>query len=131
MVGGEFGKYWPSRFVVMSIRGRTRFGEQTMRNILLAGSAGLLVAFSAAGVANANNPNVPIWSPYSLNTNVGAPARHPMHRVAKATKMDAPIFSNGSSDENYMVPDSTSAANGATNVPGGQAFGAPENPAER
>lgn len=37
-----------------------------MRNILLAGTAGLLLAIGAAGVANAANPNVPTYSPYSL-----------------------------------------------------------------
>jgi hypothetical protein len=36
-----------------------------MRNLLLAGTAGLLVILGAAGVANAANPNVPSWSPYA------------------------------------------------------------------
>lgn len=98
-----------------------------MRTILLA-SAGLIIALSTAGVANANNPNVPSWSPYSLNTNAWRPQRHPMRRMAQlregraaATKAQAPIFSDGSSDENYMVPDSSAApATGAPEAPGGQ-----------
>jgi hypothetical protein len=37
-----------------------------MRNILMAGTAGLLIALGAAGAANAANPNVPTYSPYTL-----------------------------------------------------------------
>ena len=36
-----------------------------MRNLLLAGTAGLLVILGAAGVANAANPNASSWSPYA------------------------------------------------------------------
>jgi hypothetical protein len=104
-----------------------------MRNTVIAGSAGLLIALSAAGLAKANNPNVPIWSPYSLNTNVGEPVRHHWHRAgmtearAAATPMQTEIFSDGSSDQNYMGPNAT--ANSAPSLPGGQPFGAPANPA--
>jgi hypothetical protein len=106
-----------------------------MRNVLMATSAGLLVALSAAGVAKANNPNVPIWSPYSLNTTIGQPARHHWHRAgvtearAAATTVQTQIFSDGSSDQNYMGPNAT-AANSASSLPGGQPFGAPANPAD-
>jgi hypothetical protein len=107
---------------------------RTTRNILLAGSAGLLIALSAAGLAKANNPNVPIWSPYSLNTNVGEPVRHHWHRAgmtearAAAPTMETQIFSDGSSDQNYMGPNAT--ANSAPSLPGGQPFGARANPAD-
>jgi len=37
-----------------------------MRSFLTAMAAGLLFSMSAAGVANAANPNVPTWSPYTL-----------------------------------------------------------------
>jgi hypothetical protein len=37
-----------------------------MRNALMAGTAGLLIALGAAGAANAANPNVPTYSPYTL-----------------------------------------------------------------
>jgi hypothetical protein len=42
-------------------------GANTMRNILLAGTAGLLLA-AAVTMANATeqNPNVPNWSPYAI-----------------------------------------------------------------
>jgi hypothetical protein len=106
-----------------------------MRNTVIAGSAGLLIALSAAGIAKANNPNVPIWSPYSLNTNVGAPVRHHWRRAgmtearAAATTMPTQIFSDGSSDQNYMGPNAP-AANNAPTLPGGQPFGAPANPAD-
>jgi hypothetical protein len=36
-----------------------------MRNLLFAGTAGLLVTLSAAGIATAANPNAPPWSPYA------------------------------------------------------------------
>jgi hypothetical protein len=50
----------------------------SMRNFLLAGTAGLLVALSAAGVANAANPNAPSWSPYAAMGYQGdAPAMDP------------------------------------------------------
>jgi hypothetical protein len=47
-----------------------------MRNLLLAGTAGLLLTFGAAGAANAANPNVPASSPYAL-TDVGPQTRPP------------------------------------------------------
>ncbi|WP_158813650.1 hypothetical protein [Methylocapsa sp. S129] len=37
-----------------------------MRNVLLAGTAGLFVSLAVAGAANAANPNTPTWSPYTL-----------------------------------------------------------------
>lgn len=37
-----------------------------MRNLLVAGTAGLLIALGAAGAANAANPNVPTYSPYTI-----------------------------------------------------------------
>jgi hypothetical protein len=107
--------------------------ERTMRNILLAGSAGLLIALSAAGVAKANNPNVPIWSPYSLNTNVGEPVRHHWHRAgmtegraAATTDTQTQIFSDGSSDQNFMGPNATAPSSGPS-LPAGQ----PMDPADR
>ncbi|WP_158816726.1 hypothetical protein [Methylocapsa sp. S129] len=37
-----------------------------MRNLLLAGTAGLFLTIGAVGAANAANPNVPTYSPYTL-----------------------------------------------------------------
>jgi hypothetical protein len=37
-----------------------------MRNMLMAGTAGLFIVLGAAGAANAANPNVPTYSPYTL-----------------------------------------------------------------
>ena len=37
-----------------------------MRNLLMAGTAGLLLALGAVGAANADNPNVPSYSPYAI-----------------------------------------------------------------
>jgi hypothetical protein len=85
-----------------------------MRNVLLAGTAALMLAVGASGAAYANNPNVPIWSPLSINTNVGRPTYYHPHRMSEhpaafvaPTPPDRPIFSNGSSDDQHMVtPDS-------------------------
>ena len=81
-----------------------------MRNLLFAGTAGLLLVVGAAGAANANNPNVPTWSPLSINTNLGQPLhRYRGHLVKEGraayvqTAQPNPIFSDGSSDSNYLV----------------------------
>jgi hypothetical protein len=37
-----------------------------MRNMLMAGTAGLFLALGAAGAAHAANPNVPSYSPYAI-----------------------------------------------------------------
>jgi hypothetical protein len=91
-----------------------------MRNLLIAGTAGLLLAVGATGAAYANNPNVPIWSPLSINTDIGRPMyRHHAHRMSEEraayvakTQPEEQIFSNGSSEDQHMVtPDSgTNAA---------------------
>jgi hypothetical protein len=91
-----------------------------MRNVLLAGTAALMLAVGASGAGYANNPNVPTWSPLSINTNVGRPMYyHPRrmseHRAAFVTPTppDRPIFSNGSSEDQHMVTpesDNNSAA---------------------
>jgi hypothetical protein len=94
-----------------------------MRNPLIVGTVGLALTIGAAGAAYANNPNVPIWSPLSINTNVGRPMyyhRHGMseHRAALVapTPPDRPIVSNGSSqDQRIVTPDS---GNNAANDPG-------------
>jgi hypothetical protein len=97
-------------------------GKPTMRNVLLAGTAALMLAVGASGAAYANNPNVPIWSPLSINTNVGRSMYYHPHRMSEhraafvaATPPDRPIFSNGSSEDQHMVtPDS---GNNAANDP--------------
>jgi hypothetical protein len=46
-----------------------------MRNFLIAGTTGLLIALGAASGANAANPNVPTYSPYTLvQTDAPVPA---------------------------------------------------------
>jgi hypothetical protein len=40
--------------------------EETLRNIIMAGATGLLLALDATGDANAANQNVPASSPYAL-----------------------------------------------------------------
>jgi hypothetical protein len=81
-----------------------------MRNLLLTGTAGLILAIGVASTANANNSNVPTWSPLSINTDLWRPM--PRYRVRSmnegraahvTTAPSDQIFSNGSSDANYMV----------------------------
>jgi hypothetical protein len=93
-----------------------------VRNPLIAGTVGLVLTIGAAGAAYANNPNVPIWSPLSINTDIGRPMyRHHSHRMSEGraayvgqTQPDQQIFSNGSSEDQHMVtPDSSdNSANG-------------------
>ena len=45
-----------------------------MRNVLMCGTAGLLLTFGAVGVANAENPNVPSYSPYAIMAYDASPA---------------------------------------------------------
>src|ERR1700726_4964877 len=40
--------------------------EEALRNLIMAGRAGLLLALGVTGAANAANPNVPASSPYAL-----------------------------------------------------------------
>jgi hypothetical protein len=96
-----------------------------MRNLLIAGTVGLVLTIGAAGAAYANNPNVPIWSPLSVNTNVGHPMyRHRSyrmneHRASFVAPMppDRPTFSNGSSEDQHMVtPDNENSAAGDPGV---------------
>jgi hypothetical protein len=90
-----------------------------MRNILIAGAAGLLFTMGAVGVANATqpNPNVASWSPYAIGAYGGPPqsmAHRSTHRMMNEGRaayvkpaMPDQIFSDGSSDENYTLnPDS-------------------------
>jgi hypothetical protein len=94
-----------------------------MRNLLVAGTAGLMLAIGATGAAYANNPNVPAWSPLSINTNIGQPMyryhthRTSEHRAAFVAPMppDRPIFSNGSSEADHTVPPDNGNNGGATN----------------
>jgi hypothetical protein len=91
-----------------------------MRNLLIAGTTGLMLALGAPGAAYANNPNVPKWSPLSINTNVGRPMYYHSHRMSEhrdayvvPTPPDRPIFSNGSSEDQHIVApgsDNNSAA---------------------
>jgi len=75
-----------------------------------AGTAGLLLVVGAAGAANANNPNVPTWSPLSINTNLGQTwyaSRPPDDRGRAAYVKPMPqtdIFSDRSSDGNHNYP---------------------------
>jgi hypothetical protein len=102
-----------------------------MRNLLLGGTVGVALTIGAAGAAYANNPNVPTWSPLSINTNVGYPMyRHHSYRMSehraayvKATPPDRPIFSNGSSEEEHLLtPDNDHSS---ANVPSGAMNEAP------
>jgi hypothetical protein len=102
-----------------------------LRNLLLAGTAGLVLTIGAAGAAYANNPNVPIWSPLSINTDIGRPMyRHHSYRTSEhsaafvaPTPPDRPIFSNGSSEDQHMVaPDN---GDNSANVPAGATNDAP------
>jgi hypothetical protein len=112
-----------------------------MRNLLLAGTAGLLVTLGAAGAGNAAqpNPNVPSWSPYAIGAYEGAPqtsSRLPAHRMMSEGRAayvkpahQNQIFSDGSSDGDHMIaPDRGNAD--YSKVPGGLPFGAPY-PADR
>jgi hypothetical protein len=82
-----------------------------------------MLAVGAVGAAYASNPNVPTWSPLSINTNVGRPMFYRPHRLsehraafATPTPPDRPIVSNGSSEDQHLVtPDS---GNNAANDPG-------------
>ena len=94
-----------------------------MRNLLLGGIAGLALTVGAAGAAYAINPNVPTWSPLSINTSVGHPMYYHPHRMSEhraafvaPTPPDRPIFNDGSSEDRQMVaPDSgNNAAAGST-----------------
>ena len=95
-----------------------------MRNLLIAGTVGLVLTIGAAGAAYANNPNVPIWSPLSINTNVGHTMYYHSHRMSEhraayvvPTPPDRPIFSNGSSEGQHMVtPDDENSAAGDPGV---------------
>jgi hypothetical protein len=97
-----------------------------MRNLLIAGTAGLMLAVGATGAAYANNPNVPMWSPLSINTDIGRPVyRHHARRMSEEraaylakTQPEEQIFSNGSTEDQHMVaPDS---GDNAANEPGAQ-----------
>ena len=95
-----------------------------MRNLLLAGTAGLVLTIGAAGAAYANNPNVPIWSPLSINTDIGRPMyRHHSYLTNEhsaafvaPTPPDRPIFNNGNPEDQHMAaPDNGSnSAAGST-----------------
>jgi hypothetical protein len=83
-----------------------------MRNLLIAGTVGFVLTIGAAGAAYASNPNVPIWSPLSINTNVGHPMyRHHSSRMSEGraayiakTQPEQQIFSNGSSEGQHLAP---------------------------
>jgi hypothetical protein len=80
-----------------------------MRNLLIAGTCSLILAFGVAGGANANNANVPNWSPLSINTNLAQPMHHyrthgmSEGRAAFISQHPNQIFSNGSSEADHMV----------------------------
>jgi hypothetical protein len=106
-------------------------GNRILCNLLLAGTAGLVLTIGAAGAAYANNPNVPIWSPLSINTDIGRPMyRHHSYRTSEhsaafvaPTPPDRPIFGNGSSEDQDMVaPDN---GDNSANVPAGATNDAP------
>jgi hypothetical protein len=62
-----------------------------MRNLLAAGTAGLFLVFGAAGgVAHAQNPNVPSWSPYSIVGYDAAPRTVMTERRAADTTFNEP-----------------------------------------
>jgi hypothetical protein len=94
-----------------------------MRNILMAGTAGLILAIGAVGAANAHNANVPTWSPLSINTNLAQPMhRYRAHGMSEGRstyvtpERTNQIFSNGSSEAEHMAtPDND---NNSANFPG-------------
>ena len=45
-----------------------------MRRLMLTGAAGLLLTLGAIGAANAENPNVPSFSPYAIMAYDSGPA---------------------------------------------------------
>jgi hypothetical protein len=100
-----------------------RMRKPIMRNVWMTGTAGLILAIGVAGAANANNANVPAWSPLSINTNVAQPMhRYRSHRMSEGraayvTPMpqDGPIFSNGSSEADHMATPDNNAPGGVTN----------------
>jgi hypothetical protein len=95
-----------------------------MRNLLRTGTVGLILTIGATGAAYANNPNVPAWSPLSINTNMGHLMYYHSHRMSEhraafvvPTPPDRPIFSNGSSEDQHMVtPDNENSAAGDSGV---------------
>ena len=97
-----------------------------MRNLLLAGTAGLLFAFGAAGAANANNPNVPTWSPYSINTDLPGRTlfRHHTRRLAEGRSADKLTEGRAADVEKWPTPPDGVASGGA---PSGKPIAAPEN----
>jgi hypothetical protein len=111
-----------------------------MRNLLLAGTAGLLLSVGAAGAANAANPNVPGWSPYSIMAYDAPPPPPPMYhpgrRMSEAraayvtqTSPDRPIFNDGSSDGDHRYM--SDGNRDYSDVPGGQSSGAPDSMGDR
>jgi hypothetical protein len=94
-----------------------------MRNLLIAGTFGLILTIGAAGGAYANNPNVPSWSPLSINTNIGRPMYYHPHRMSEhraasvaPTPPDRPIF--GSSEGQHTVtPESDSNSTAGSTGP--------------
>jgi hypothetical protein len=59
-----------------------------MRNLLIAGTVGFVLTIGAAGAAYASNPNVPIWSPLSINTNVSSPLEPDERRSRRLHRED-------------------------------------------
>lgn len=92
-----------------------------MRNILIAGSAGLLLALTGVGAANANNPNVPTWSPYSINTNLsrGTLFHRHVHGTAAARAADKMTEGRAAYVEKWPTPpDNATSSGGSPNAIG-------------
>ena len=103
-----------------------------MRNTLMAGAAGLLLALT--GAADANNPDVPTWSPYSINTNLaGGSFRHHRHRIAASRAADKLTEGRAAYVEKWPTPpDNMTSGGGSPDVnpdvgkaPGAQPVPAP------
>jgi hypothetical protein len=79
-----------------------------MRAMLMAGTAGLLLAFGAAGAANATNPNVPTWSPYAIMAYDAAPAPQATGysgtTESRAAYLDGAYHANSPATPNSNVP---------------------------
>jgi hypothetical protein len=96
-----------------------------MRDLLIAGTVGLVLTIGAAGGANANNANVPAWSPLSINTNIGRPMyRHHSYRISEhrtayvvPTPPDRPNFSNSRPEEEHLL---TPGSDHSSNSPAGR-----------
>jgi hypothetical protein len=115
--------------VILSVRSADGLSQRTilMRNLLLAGTAGLLLAFGV-GAADANNPSVPTWSPYSINTDLPGRTlfRHHARRIAEARLAGKLIEGRATDLEKWPTPPDNATSSGGDAIVG-KPIAAPEN----